>query len=140
MSFASSALRLSVAALVLAVGGGADAQCVGDCDATGRVAINELIIGVSIALGRAPLRDCAAFDPNASGSVTIEELIAAVNAALSGCPPTLPTDTPTPETPATSTAVATATWSHTPQPTDTSPPATATPIVTPSAPPTMTGR
>ncbi len=78
-------------------------DCVGDCNGDEEVTINELIIGVNIALGNATVDDCPAFDTNDDGEVTINELIAAVNNALSGCgeitPPTEgPTATPT-ETP-----------------------------------------
>ncbi len=62
------------------------AACAGDCNADGAVAINELISGVNIALGTAPLSSCAAFDSGGDGLVAINELIAAVNAALIGCP------------------------------------------------------
>ena len=59
--------------------------CVGDCDGSGAVAINELIIGVNIALGSQALTACPSFDPNHDGMVAINELIAAVNNALGGC-------------------------------------------------------
>jgi len=59
--------------------------CAGDCNANGAVAINELIVGVNIALGNQATTTCPAFDLNANGSVAINELIAAVNRALSGC-------------------------------------------------------
>jgi len=59
--------------------------CPGDCGGDGEVAVNELIIGVNIALGNAPASTCPAFDRNGDGSVSIAELIAAVNAALNGC-------------------------------------------------------
>ena len=58
--------------------------CVGDCDANGTVAINELIVGVNIALGLAARAACAAFDPNGDG-VSIDELIRGVSNALTGC-------------------------------------------------------
>lgn len=61
------------------------AACVGDCDADGRVAINELIIGVNIALGNSATAQCAAFDTDSSGAVGISELVQAVNSALNGC-------------------------------------------------------
>ena len=60
-------------------------SCVGDCDGDGSVAINELIRGVNIALGDAPLTDCGSFDANGDGAVAINELIQAVNSALNGC-------------------------------------------------------
>jgi hypothetical protein len=50
----------------------------GDCNTDGRVAINELVTGVGIALGTNPLGSCPrSTDDN--GRVTIAELIAAVN-------------------------------------------------------------
>ncbi len=58
--------------------------CTGDCNGDGVVAINELILGVNIALG-APVAGCAAIDTNGDGEVAINELIAAVGRALSGC-------------------------------------------------------
>ena len=65
---------------------GAVMGCVGDCNGNGAVAINELIVGVNIALGSTPLSSCPAFDANGDGMVGINELIAAVNNALNGCP------------------------------------------------------
>jgi len=61
------------------------APCVGDCDGSGDVAINELIIGVNIALGNQSLASCPAFDRSGNGQVEINELISAVNDALNGC-------------------------------------------------------
>lgn len=82
----------------------AAAQCPGDCDGNGSVAINELIRGVNIALGIFEVSNCSAMDVNNDGRVTINELIQAVNAALTGCPdPGTPTNTPTPTRTPTST-------------------------------------
>jgi len=60
--------------------------CVGDCNGTGMVTINELVLGVNIALGNLNIAICPAFDANGDGQVTIEELIEAVSNALNGCP------------------------------------------------------
>ena len=60
--------------------------CVGDCSDDGMVAINELVVGVNIALGNSPVSACPAFDANGDGQVAINELITAVNNALNGCP------------------------------------------------------
>jgi hypothetical protein len=62
------------------------AACTGDCDADGRVTVNELITIVNIALGNVGLEGCADVDVNASGTAEITELIAAINRALQGCP------------------------------------------------------
>ena len=59
--------------------------CAGDCDGDGAVAINELILGVSIALGGSIASQCPALDSNSDSQVAIAELIAAVGSALNGC-------------------------------------------------------
>ncbi|MDX2168981.1 MAG: hypothetical protein SF182_18075 [Deltaproteobacteria bacterium] len=109
--------------------GAAQAQCVGDCNGDGMVAINELIIGVNIALGAQPVSACPSFDANGDGMVTINELIIAVNNALGSCPApvdtatateTVAADTPTPTEPiVVNTPTATNTTADTPTPTDT---------------------
>ena len=58
--------------------------CTGDCDGNGAVAINELILGVNIALGAQPVDACPAF-MNPDGIVDIARLIKGVNNALNGC-------------------------------------------------------
>jgi hypothetical protein len=55
----------------------------GDCNGDGVVEINELILGVNIALDILPVTACPAFDTDGSGGVSIDEIIAAVNVALS---------------------------------------------------------
>ena len=59
--------------------------CVGDCDALGDVTVDELITGVSIALGTLPIGSCAAFDADGNEMVTVDELLQGVNNALLGC-------------------------------------------------------
>jgi hypothetical protein len=49
------------------------------------VTVNELIIGVNIALGSSQVIDCPSFDTNSDGSVAVNELISGVNALLNGC-------------------------------------------------------
>jgi len=121
--------HLAACLLALALASVASAQCTGDCNDDGSVAINELIVGVNIALGSAAVSGCPSFDVNSDGSVAINELIAAVNAALNGCPAT-----PTPE--ATGTATDTATVA---EPTATEPPPpTATAVDTLTATPVET--
>lgn len=61
------------------------AGCGGDCNGDGTVAINELISGVNIALGAAPVASCEAMDATGDGTVAINELVAAVANALDGC-------------------------------------------------------
>lgn len=95
-------LLLATALLIAAVPAGA---CTGDCDGDGRVAVNEAVRGVNIALGNAPLGDCGQFDANDDGMVAVNELIAAVSAILDGCadqtPMPTPSATPDPDGPAT---------------------------------------
>ena len=74
------------AALLLLAAHPAAAQCGGDCNGDGMVAINELISGVNIALGSAEIGTCASFDTSGNEGVEINELVAAVNHALEGCP------------------------------------------------------
>jgi hypothetical protein len=60
--------------------------CAGDCDGSGAVSINELLIGVNILIGSAAPAQCTAVDTNGDGTVAVNELIQAVNAALGSCP------------------------------------------------------
>lgn len=60
--------------------------CVGDCDGNGRVLVNEVVIGVNIALDRALLTTCPVFDPGDNGKVEVNELVQGVNNLLHGCP------------------------------------------------------
>jgi hypothetical protein len=60
-------------------------RCAGDCDGSRSVGVNELVRGVNIALGNAPLSTCPAFDRDDSQTVSIGELIGAVNRSLNGC-------------------------------------------------------
>jgi len=62
--------------------------CSGDCQGGGRVSIDELIMGVGIALGTTALDQCQAFDCNGTGRVTVDCLVQAVHNALDGCPAT----------------------------------------------------
>jgi len=60
--------------------------CVGDCDGTGSVTVDEILAMVNIALGSADVSTCLAGDANNDGQITIDEILSAVNNALSGCP------------------------------------------------------
>lgn len=123
--------------------------CTGNCDASPEVTVDELIIGVNIALGVLPLSACDAFDSNRDGQVTIDELLLAVNNALYGCgvlPPTpRPTGTPTATATRTATAKATppATFTPTapatPKGTATTSPTAVAPTLPPTATPGQTG-
>ena len=108
-------------------------SCVGDCDGNGVVAINELILGVNVALGTRDISVCEAMDCQGTGMVPINCLIRAVNNDVTGCPgvtrtpdaegtPTPtgdPQSTPTPTGDTQATATATGgTPQGTPTPTD----------------------
>ena len=66
---------------------GTVSACVGDCDHTDTVSINELVRGVNISLGVQPLNSCEAFDCQHNGMVGVNCLIQGVNNSLQGCPP-----------------------------------------------------
>lgn len=83
--------------------------CSGDCNSDGQVTVEEIVLGVRIALEIARVDECAAADVNGDRLVTIEEIVASVDAALRGCVTTplvtasadvVPTATPTPSPPA----------------------------------------
>lgn len=62
----------------------ARAACVGDCNNSGTVTIDELVLGIDINLGTMPLSACT----NASGNgstVLVNDNVTAVNNALHGC-------------------------------------------------------
>jgi hypothetical protein len=59
-------------------------QCIGDCDGDRKVAINELVSLVNIALGTGTAAACAS--GTCDGEVEISCLVRAVNSALDGCP------------------------------------------------------
>jgi plastocyanin len=78
-------LAIFVLALLVLRAAPACGQCFGDCDVSGAVAVNELVLGVNIALDRATLQGCVSLDSDDSGAVAVNELVAAVNNALRGC-------------------------------------------------------
>lgn len=59
--------------------------CAGDCNGDGEVTVDEVIVGVNIALGVTAADVCPAFDPSGDGQVTVDEILLAVNRALTGC-------------------------------------------------------
>jgi hypothetical protein len=60
--------------------------CVGDCDGSRTVTIEELLLGVNIAIGSASLPACGVFDGDLDGRVAVSELVRAVTHALGACP------------------------------------------------------
>jgi len=55
----------------------------GDCNGDRRVTIDELTLGVGIALGITPVDDCAALDRNTDLRVSVDEVLLAVDLAIS---------------------------------------------------------
>jgi hypothetical protein len=86
---------LGAVAVLLSLAPAARAQCVGDCNDNGEVAINELIVAVNIALGERDVADCSSADASGDGTVGINELIRCVGNALNGCDPPAASPTPT---------------------------------------------
>jgi para-nitrobenzyl esterase len=75
-----------VATVLLCQQTAAAQSCVGDCNADGAVTVDEVVIGVNIALGTAPLADCSAFDRDANTSVDVAEVVTGITNLLDGCP------------------------------------------------------
>src|SRR5262249_3019752 len=62
-----------------------ETPCVGDCNHDGRLTIDELVTGVTMALGTASVDRCPDFDAGGNHTVTVDELVLAVHNALVGC-------------------------------------------------------
>ena len=62
------------------------AACIGDCNGSRDVTVDELLSLVNIALNNAPASECLAGDANHDERITIDEILTAVNSALNGCP------------------------------------------------------
>jgi hypothetical protein len=60
--------------------------CPGDCSGSGMVTVDELVIGVNIALEIESLAACPALNIKEDARITIDELMSAIDAALDGCP------------------------------------------------------
>jgi hypothetical protein len=60
--------------------------CPGDCSDDESVTVDELVLGIDIALGGEAIPECPLVDGNGDGSVSISELVAAVDSAVNGCP------------------------------------------------------
>ena len=69
--------------------GTANATCTGDCNNDGEVRINELVVGVLMALD-GEMRECVFFDTTGDGQVDVTEVVDAVNDSLYGCVPAKP--------------------------------------------------
>ncbi len=81
-----SALFWSLAVALGALLSSPASACTGDCNRDDRVAIDELITGVNIALEVTSSEVCSPLDEDADMRVVVNELVAAVDNGLSGCP------------------------------------------------------
>jgi YVTN family beta-propeller protein len=62
-----------------------ESSCVGDCDGSGEVTVDELVLAVHIALGSQDAAACPAIDIDRRTGVTVDVLVRATHNALSGC-------------------------------------------------------
>src|SRR5207237_834998 len=62
------------------------ALCIGTCNGSAAVAIDEIIILVNIARGEADISTCSAGIAGGVDQITAGQIIAAITNALSGCP------------------------------------------------------
>ncbi len=73
--------------------------CVGDCNGDGRVTVDEVVRGVTIALGQGSVQACPNLDVDGNAQITVDELLLAVHVVLDGCvaaPTATATETPRP--------------------------------------------
>jgi hypothetical protein len=64
----------------------------GDCDLSGNVTVDEIIVGTNIALGEAAIELCYEADIDSSDSIQVDEIVTGVNSALNGAPADEPRD------------------------------------------------
>ncbi len=64
--------------------------CIGDCDASRQVTVDEIVALVAVALDRAAIDQCGAGDANRDGKISIDEIIRAVDNAIGGCSDVVP--------------------------------------------------
>ncbi len=67
------------------------AVCIGDCDISGDVTVDEIVTMVNISLGHTPVGICAAGDRDHSGDITVDEIVTAANNAAGSCAAVEPT-------------------------------------------------
>jgi hypothetical protein len=81
-----TALAVVLATLLSAVSvAPAFVPCPGDCGNDNRVTIDEILVGVSIALGAHAVGSCPNIDADGNSAVTVDEILLAINNALTGC-------------------------------------------------------
>jgi hypothetical protein len=75
----------------------ATAVCVGDCNTSYIVTIDEVITMVDLALNDSGVAACTTGDADGNGQISIDEIMTAVHNALSGCFSAPPAEEPCPE-------------------------------------------
>lgn len=60
--------------------------CPGDCDLSDEVTVEELLVGVSIALGTTRIEACVPADVDSDGVVAVSDLVSMLSIVLDGCP------------------------------------------------------
>src|SRR6185503_15792540 len=92
------ALPLFVYAAVTLSAVTAHAVCPGDCNADGRVSIDELVLGTQVALGAAESAVCPSLFSGCGQGVCIDDLVRAVGNSVEGCAlPALASSDPAPD-------------------------------------------
>lgn len=87
MKFDFTGILVGIVMVLLFSAGELEARiCLGDCDGSDDVTVDEIITMVNIGLGSQSVSMCFAGDANTDGEVTVDEIVAAVNNALNGCP------------------------------------------------------
>jgi hypothetical protein len=64
-----------------------NSACVGDCNRDCSVRVDELVLGVSLTLGKAPIERCLALDADFDRAIVVAELVRGVRRSLEGCGP-----------------------------------------------------
>jgi hypothetical protein len=59
--------------------------CIGDCDRSSQVSVDEIVTMISRALGTSPETACGRGDLNRDLKITVDEIVTALNNALQGC-------------------------------------------------------
>jgi hypothetical protein len=113
-----TASAVAIAATLLTRPAGAQ-SCTGDCNGDDRVAVDELVTLVRIALGEIGPDRCGALAAGLAAGVTVDAIVLAVDYSIRGCPggTPLPTRTPSATVAATATATPTPTLDVTSTPT-----------------------
>jgi hypothetical protein len=85
MGTCRSALAFAAILLLAFTPSGYAQLCAGDCNKDGSVTVDELVLGLDIALGTGTA-ECRFIDSDCDRSVGIDDLVDAVGSALDGCP------------------------------------------------------